>query len=123
MSQFPKIEGTWICLDKNEIKDRLANTFTRNDLEKMKFLKNIPDEFDNCFAPFCVIFNLKPATNALADGIKYLKLLITYIFHLGSIQKTWKKTFLNFTSNAHFTNYLVNYDLALIKEKQALEVF
>jgi len=83
-------------------------------------MKNIPEEYDHCFAPFSVIFNLKAATNALADG-EYLFVYFS-LNSLGSIQKTWKKPFLNFTSNAHFTNYLVNYDLALIKEKQALEV-
>jgi len=73
----------------------------------MKYLKNIPEQYDDLFAPFCIIFDLKPAVIQHADG---------------TIQKNWKKTFINFTSNAHFTNILISFDLVLIKEEKAMQV-
>ena len=107
IGQFPKIKGTWVMLDREQIKYRLSSTFRRNDLENMKFLQNIPDQYDRLFAPFCAIFQIKPFTIQYADGL---------------IEKNYKKPFIIFVTNAHFINSLLNFDLTKIKEETAMQV-
>lgn len=59
--QLPEIKGQWLDLNTEKLIDTLGDVFTRTDLESLKFLHNIPDKYDEFFAPFCVAFKLLPA--------------------------------------------------------------